>query len=162
MNEPFEDGNEDYLPSIDSPGPPEPVYPCFRCGHCCRLWVFLGYEETERIMEHTKLSLNEFAIVYWDRSVGPEECLVLKQEDSACLFLRNGRNPREKYCGIYEARPRVCREFVPSYLRRECQDGLTRLWNLTAAPSGRLQGDEEWVTAFESFLREIVFGEKPK
>jgi hypothetical protein len=84
MNELFEDGNEDYLPSIDSPGPPEPVYPCFRCGHCCRLWVFLGYEEVEQIMEHTKLSLNEFAIVYWDRSVGPEECLVLKQEDSAC------------------------------------------------------------------------------
>ncbi len=161
MPDSFDELNGELQP-VDSGGPEAPAYPCFRCGQCCRLRVFLTYEEAERITEATNLSLEDFATVYWARSIDSQEFMVLKEENGACLFLRDGGNPREKTCVIYESRPDVCREFVPSYLRKECQDGLIRFWNLKTTPSGRLEGDEERVKAFEVFLRNVTFGEKPK
>ena len=156
MEEPFGDDAADFSPGIESNFlPPEPAYACFRCGVCCRLWVFLNYEEADRIADYVKLSRTEFTIEYWDRSVSPEECLVLEQKDGACFFLRDGRHG--KYCAIYDLRPKVCREFVPSLLSRECQRGLRQSWHLKATPTGRIEGDAAQIKAFNDYLRAIVF-----
>jgi len=161
MEEPFDDGAQDFPPCIESFYPPqEPAYACFRCGNCCRLWVFLTGEEADRITGHIKLARNEFTIEYWDRSVSSEECLVIRQQDGACFFLKDSDDRREKYCSIYELRPGVCREFVPSLMRRECRNGLTKFWNLTATPTGRIEGSEEQVKAFNAYLKALVFGWK--
>ncbi len=161
MKEQFNDGIQRGLPSIESDyTPPDPACACFRCGDCCRLWVFITSEEADRIAEYAKIPRNEFVIVYWDKDVAPDACLVLQQPNGACLFLCNGKDSREKDCAIYDVRPGVCREFVPSLIRKECQTGLKELWGLTATPSDGTQGSEKQVRAFNSFVRAIVFGQK--
>ena len=129
----------------------ESSYPCFRCGNCCRLWVFLSYEEAEKIAEFVKLPIEEFALKYPDKAPDPEKSLILHKRSRTCVFLRNGRDIREKYCQIYEVRPRPCRNFVPSP-RAECEEGLKKVWNLTMTSTGDIEGSEEEVMAFASFL----------
>lgn len=158
MDEQFDEVT-DSTPNIEQfNAPSEPEYACFRCGECCRLWVFVNYEEADRIAEYVKLPRKEFTIEYWDRDVSSEECLVLNQKDDACVFLCGKTDSREKYCGIYELRPKVCREFVPSLMRKECQGGLTKYWNLTATPTGRLEGNNEVIGVFYEYLKKMVFG----
>jgi Fe-S-cluster containining protein len=159
MDEQFDEVT-DFTPCIEQFYPPgNQEYACFRCGDCCRLWVFLNYEEADRIAEYVKLPRSEFTIEYWDRSVSPEECLVLKQEDGDCLFLREKTDSRETYCGIYELRPQVCRGFVPSLMRKECKGDLAKYWNLTATPTGRLEGNDDRLRVFYDFLKKIAFGQ---
>ena len=159
MNEQFDEVT-DSTPNIEQfEMPGELEYACFRCGECCRLWVFVNYDEADRIAEYVKLPRNEFTIEYWDRDVSPEECLVLCQKDDACVFLREKADSRKKYCGIYELRPKVCREFVPSLMRKECQGGLTKFWGLTATPTGQLNGSNDRIRVFADYLKKMVFGD---
>lgn len=138
--------------------PAEPSALCFRCGVCCRLWVFLTSEEAGRIAALVNLDRRDFTIEYWDRSVSPEECLVLKQQDGACIFLRDKADDREKACGIYEARPLVCRDFTPSLLNKECRHGLKQYWELTATVAGRVEGTAEKRRRFNGFLNKLISG----
>ena len=136
MEEQFDDEQDVSLGIEQFYLPEDPGYVCFRCGDCCRLWVFLTYEEADRIAAFVKLPRSEFTIEYWDRRVSPEECLVLCQKDGACVFLRQSEDSRGKYCGIYELRPRVCRDFVPSLMRKECKNALANYWSLTGTATG--------------------------
>jgi Fe-S-cluster containining protein len=139
--------------------PEDPGYVCFRCGDCCRLWVLLTYEEADRIAAYVKHPRTEFTIEYWDRSVSPEGCLVLSQKDNACVFLREKADAREKYCGIYELRPRICRDYAPSLMCKECQNALMKYWNLAATVTGRVDGSDERLKVFYDYLKKIAFGE---
>jgi Fe-S-cluster containining protein len=131
-------------------------YACFRCGDCCGLWVFVTYEEADRIAERVKMPRSEFTIEYWDRSVSPEECLVLQQKDDACVFLREKPENHETYCGIYELRPRVCRDFIPTLKRKSCREGLLKHWNLTVSPMGRPEGSDDHINDFYDYLKKMV------
>jgi Fe-S-cluster containining protein len=158
MDEQFDEVT-DSTPDVEQGNAPgEAEYACFRCGECCRLWVFVNYKEADRIAEYVKLPRKEFTIEYWDRDVSTEECLVLDQKDDACVFLREKADTREKYCGIYEIRPQVCREYVPSLMRKECQSGLTKYWNLKATPTGKLEGSGDDIRVFFDYLKKMVFG----
>jgi Fe-S-cluster containining protein len=138
--------------------PDDPGYICFRCGICCRLWVFVTGEEADRIAARVKLNRPDFTIEYWDQSVSPEECLVLRQKDGACVFLRGNTHTPEKGCAIYDLRPRVCRDFLPSLLCKECQKGLKQHWNLTATTTGRVEGTDKNRQTFFAYLKKIAFG----
>jgi Fe-S-cluster containining protein len=156
MEEHYEDLT-DSTPNIEQfemPGDPE--YACFRCGECCRLWVFVNYTEADRIAKYVKLPRKDFTIEYWDRDVAPEECLVLDQKDDACVFLCEKADSREKYCGIYEIRPQVCREYVPSLTRKECLGGLAKFWKLKATATGKLEGTDDLIRAFLDYLKRMV------
>ncbi len=159
MEEPFDDEMPED-PGLESDFPQQPGCACFRCGNCCRLWVFVNYEEADRIAARIGMPRKEFTIEYWDRSVSPEECLVIDQKDNRCFFLRNRDGSGEEYCSIYDIRPRVCRDYLPSLRRKECRDGLKRMWDLDATPTGRIKGDEKQVKIFFDYLTSLVLGKK--
>ncbi len=160
MDDGSEESDELSLPADSNYSMQDLDCACFRCGLCCRLWVFVNYEEADRIADRVKMLRSQFTIEYWDRTVSTEECLVLDQKDGACIFLGDGKNG--KYCQIYNLRPRVCREYVPSLLRRECKRGLSQYWNLKVTPTGRIVGDEAQIKSFNNYLKEIVIGQTPK
>jgi len=154
MNEPLYDSG-DALFGLDFGFVPQlETFICFRCGVCCHLRVFLGDGEAERISAHTGLPLEAFLERYDDPMFRELGGLIMRQTDGHCFFLKS-KNDKESFCGIYEVRPRVCSDFVCSLHRSECQKGL-KLWNISATPSGRLEGDGKDLEVFEAFLKSLV------
>jgi Fe-S-cluster containining protein len=136
----------------------ESAFNCFRCGECCRLPVYVNYEEADRIAEYAVLPREEFTIEFWGKSESSEECLVIKQKNGDCFFLCTATDSREKYCRIYEVRPEVCLEFAPSPACQECKEGLAKFWNITVNSSGAFEGSEKQINAFKTFLKTIIRG----
>jgi hypothetical protein len=78
---------------------------------------------------------------------------------SAC-----SRNTHAPFCrrstkllGRYHVKPSACWEWTPSLYRRECLEGLAKYWGLTASPFGQLEGAEEKLRDFYSFLNSLTF-----
>jgi hypothetical protein len=53
-------------------------------------------------------------------------------------------------------KPAHCREWTPSLYRRECRDGLAKYWKLTVSPAGQLEGTEEKLRDFHSFVESLM------
>ena len=58
-------------------------------------------------------------------------------------------------CLVHPFRPSSCRDWTPSLCFRDCQAGLTKHWGLSLSSSGRLQGPEEKLRDFHSFLESL-------
>ncbi len=124
---------------------------CFRCGECCRYHVFLSAEEASRIAGDTGLSIKEFAEPTDELSPLEPEIYILLKRNGDCIFLEHGKDNLTR-CLIQEVKPRVCRDFVPSLNRIECQRGLKQRWHLTVSDTGKLEGSSEDIRAFLAFL----------
>lgn len=88
---------------------------CCRCGRCCTgRTVLLTAREIGEISRHIGIPEELFrerftvAAATWNRHDG---ALALK--DSKCVFLEQGSSGACR-CAVYEARPSVCRELMPS------------------------------------------------
>jgi Fe-S-cluster containining protein len=95
------------------------------CGECCRKYLIpVNSGDIRRITEFTGLEPVRFLeLIVPDESVAStydgvprialkvenSNILVLKEENDACLFLKN------KKCSIYQARPLRCRPFPFNY-----------------------------------------------
>ena len=112
------DGGEFWL------GAPAGPVPCFRCGLCCTDYlVKLSGEDIAllaRGLGTTRAAL--FRKHVKKTPVGP----VLRQSGRECVFLDREETGATR-CGVYAFRPEVCRNYLPSLLRHECQQGLRRL-----------------------------------
>lgn len=85
-------------------------FECTRCGECCR-WggvVRLEPGDMEALAAHLRMDLEGFKGRY-TRPDGGHVVLRDKDGDTGCIFLRGNE------CGVYEARPRQCREFPIEY-----------------------------------------------
>jgi hypothetical protein len=98
--------------------------PCFRCGLCCTDYLVklsgqdiallcrgLGIPKAVLFRKHVRKT-----------PVGP----VLRQNGRECVFLSREENGVTG-CSVYAFRPEVCRNYLPSLLRPDCQQGLRRL-----------------------------------
>ena len=131
---------------------------CFRCGVCCtRYRVHLTLMEAQRIADDLGLSLgallDRYVYQYWYTP----ESFLLRQRDGACIFLEHKPEASNKtYCLIHRVKPAACREWTPSLYRRECREGLAKYWKLTVSASGQLEGTEEKLREFHSFVESLM------
>lgn len=98
---------------------------CVRCGLCCtHLLVKLSRNDMRALARGLGIS-NHDLLRKWVRmtAIGP----VLRQNGSRCVFLGGGDHGTITACRVYEHRPEVCRSWVPSRSRRECQEGLSKV-----------------------------------
>lgn len=107
------------LTPASAPGPQE-RYECDGCGACCETWRVLVAEEDAqrepRIRDEARELPENQRTPYWRFVLFPLPF------HTSCAFLDG-----QKRCGIYETRPRVCREFEAGSER--CQEAR-RLNNL--------------------------------
>lgn len=105
-------------------GTPAQAVPCFRCGLCCTDYlVKLSNRDIALLARGLGISKAELLRKYVKKTpVGP----VMRQNGRECVFLRRDEGGASS-CSVYEFRPEVCRNYAPSLLRPECQDGLRRM-----------------------------------
>ncbi len=135
----------------------EPLIVCFRCGECCiRYQVGLNLMEAQRIADDLRLSLGVFLERYVDKRWHGLESFLLRQLDGACIFLEHTKGNKKTTCLIHRVKPAHCREWTPSLYRRECRDGLAKYWKLTVSLTGQLEGTEEKLRDFHSFIESLM------
>ena len=121
----------DYLKTLASREHPAgkalPPVECFRCGVCCiRYQPQLTTEESETIATGLKISIDDFLSSYVQfTNIG----YLLRRSERGCVFLSREKDDSGDSCAIYPFRPKICRDWVASLSRPECQEGLVRLKN---------------------------------
>ena len=84
----------------------ESGFDCKACANCCRVTlVSVSAEEVHAIAQYLGMEDIEVVRLYTVPAEEPERDRVLKNEPAGCVFLDGN------LCTIYEARPKVCREF---------------------------------------------------
>ena len=98
---------------------------CVRCGLCCiDLLVKLTTRDIRALASGLGVSNHDVLRKYVKMtSIGP----VLRQTGNRCIFLNDGDEGLTVACSVYVSRPEVCRDWIPSLSRLECQEGLRRL-----------------------------------
>lgn len=91
---------------------PQVTYDCAQCpAYCCTVYssVCVTEDDVNRLAEHLEISPKTVIRRYTRRDKGLR---VLRRADDtlfdhACIFL----NHETRQCGVYEARPEVCRKY---------------------------------------------------
>lgn len=118
--------------------------PCHRCGICCERWQpLVSLSEQERLAAALNLAPAAFAEQFTVPYPFDDASRLLRREGSGCVFLRWEGDGRAA-CAVHAARPDACREWLASFARRECVDGLSRFGAAgDILPLARLYPDEE-------------------
>ncbi len=133
----------------------ETPFPCFRCGICCTKYhVHVSDIEAHRITDELGITWEEWLDKYtekrWPRC---DSYLLYRNEDGACIFLDQVPGGKISRCRIHPFRPSSCCEWSPGLYRPECQEGLTRFWELTVNEKGTIAGTREKLADFSAFLK---------
>jgi Fe-S-cluster containining protein len=143
--------------SAESQPTPDSEYldDCFRCGECCtRYQVLLEHGEMEQIAMYLGISQERLKTDYTDpRWPVPGKFLLRHRDNGGCIFLVH--QGKEALCSIHTAKPGACRDWNPSISRKECSQGLARVWGLAANEKGELCGAEHDKQAFLEYLKSI-------
>ena len=100
---------------------------CLQCGNCCRTTGPLFTDkDVGRISRHLKMKPSEFSEAYLRQDEDGD--MVLQQVP--CPFLG-----ADNYCGIYQVRPRACREYPHTDRRKFYQIGALTLKNVAIFPA---------------------------
>lgn len=76
---------------------------CLQCANCCKTTSPIFYQnDIERVAKHLRMRPGDFIEKYL--RIDEDNDYVLKS--SPCPFL-----DAENYCGVYESRPKACREY---------------------------------------------------
>jgi hypothetical protein len=160
----------EYLtPGLDIPEDPPEIsdqLTCFCCGICCHYLVFMTLEEAYRISDDRGIALEDFLeLTPESMSYGQEyfwfeaESYLLKQKDGFCVFLTHTEGTKAWFCGIHRVKPDVCRKWVQTFHRPECQKGLALRWGLTLdEATGVIRGPEGQLQKFEAFMKDLPAG----
>jgi len=96
---------------------------CKKCAECCRHYPFveLSQNDIHALRKFTGLRLDAFTNPKGKRV---EEYFLKSKENGDCLFLNE--NNDNYSCGVYEARPRVCRDYPSTPSQNEVCDANRR------------------------------------
>ena len=134
-----------------------PQVVCFRCGECCTKYqVRLDLTEVQCIADDLGLSLGVFLEKYVDQRWHGTESFLLRQRGGACIFLEHTDGGNKTTCLIHRVKPVTCRQWTPGLYCRECRDGLAKYWKLTISLSGQLEGTEDRLRNFRSFVESLM------
>ncbi len=79
---------------------------CTACANCCRYSIVsVNKTEIENIAHYLSVSMNEVVRLYTDPDPDAPALRTLRSSKEGCTFLD------DNCCLIYDARPRVCRDF---------------------------------------------------
>ncbi len=132
------------------------IIPCFRCGVCCTgRQVHLDLVEARRLCDGLGLNWYVFLSNYVDPKWSGYDSFLLRQQDGACILLKNTDVPHRKVCIAHMFKPSACREWSPSLHRRECQQGLAKDWGLMVDTEGKLCGSDEKIRLFKIYLESL-------
>nr|WP_281401848.1 YkgJ family cysteine cluster protein [Thalassotalea piscium] len=98
---------------------------CTKCGTCCKNFPFVRMtkEDTDRLIEFTKLSLDQ--IGYSDQNEKPGYFLQFK-DNGECKFLTSSNG--NFYCSVYQARPALCRSYPKEESQyKVCSENIIKL-----------------------------------
>jgi len=139
------------------PSPPESAFStaCFRCGECCtRYQVLLDGGEIEQVSMYLGISTARMKVDYTDpRWPVPGKFLLRHRDNGGCIFLVH--HGKEALCSIHVAKPKACLDWTAALSRKECSQGLARVWGLAAKENGELCGAEHDKLTFLDYLRSI-------
>ena len=134
--------------------------PCFRCGVCCTKYqIYLTLIEARRIADELGLTWEEWVDRYTSQSWAGSDSFLLRRCNGACVFLECAKGSNITRCLTQPFKPSACREWNPSLYQRDCQEGLAKYWGLTVSPLGQLQGSDQDLRRFHSFLESLAFAE---
>ena len=137
--------------------PDEFVLPCFRCGVCCTKYrARPDFIEARRIADELGLTWETWLERYADPSCPRTDSFLLRRDNGACVFLKHEKGNKVSSCLIYSCRPSACADWSPSLYRPACQHGLTKYWELAVSTSGRIEGSEQQLRDFTTFLKSLV------
>jgi Fe-S-cluster containining protein len=132
--------------------------PCFRCGVCCRKYhARLSHAEALEIADKLGIDWAEFSETYLENYWPGVQSFTIAHRNGSCIFLRYVEGYGGS-CSIQAFKPLSCREWNPSIFRKECQEGLRRYWGLRVTPLGGLEGAEDNLRSFQSFLESLNSG----
>jgi len=132
------------------------IIPCFRCGVCCTgRQVRLDLVEARRLCDGLGLNWYVFLSNYVDPRWSGYDSFLLRQQDGACILLKNTDVPYCKVCIAHMFKPSVCRDWNSSLYRRECQQGLAKDWGLTVDTESKLCGADERIRLFKQYLESL-------
>jgi Fe-S-cluster containining protein len=128
---------------------------CFCCGECCTIYQALVEEaEALKIANYLHISHEEFKKEYTDpRWPILGKFLLRHRTNGGCVFLVS--HSRKFLCSIHDVKPQPCRDWAASMSRKECRQGLRRMWNLTVSELGAVYGAEQDKQDFMEHLRSI-------
>ncbi len=136
--------------------PKETPLECFRCGVCCiKYQVPLNQAEAQRIADYLVLPLETFLDRFADHR-WPGTDSLLCHFDGACAFLSYDPTGKVNNCSIHAVKPAACRDWRQGLNPPECRDGLAKHWQLSVNSSGQLEGSEEKIATFQSFLKSLA------
>jgi len=128
---------------------------CLRCGICCT-----GHEvrieliEAHRIADFLAIDFSRFLTDYTDTSWPGTHSLLIKTISNKCAFLMNDSDSLTS-CRINFCKPFSCSAWNPSIYRKECKQGLLRVWNISVSETGELKGTTEDVGRFIAYQKAI-------
>ena len=129
---------------------------CFRCGVCCtRYQVRLSLVEARQIADKLGFAWDDWLDRYVDKRWPGTDSFLLRYCNGACVFLEHTEESNKTNCLIHRVKPAVCRILTPSLYCRECREGLAKFWQLAVSPSGQLEGVEEKLRDFRSFVKSL-------
>jgi Fe-S-cluster containining protein len=138
-------------------GPKELPIPCFQCGVCCtRYQVRLSLVEARQIAYELGFDWDDWLDRYVDKRWPGTDTFLLRRCNGACIFLEHTEESKKSNCLIHRFKPSVCRIWTPSLYCKECREGLAKFWQLAVSPLGRLQGPEEKLRDFNSFIESLM------
>ena len=136
--------------------PKELSIPCFQCGVCCtRYQVRLSLVEARQIADELGFDWDEWLDRYVDQKWPATDSFLLRHCNGACVFLEHTEENKKTNCLIHRVKPAVCRIWTPNLYCRECREGLVKFWQLAVSPSGQLEGAEEKLRDFHSFVKSL-------
>jgi Fe-S-cluster containining protein len=143
--------NNDTKPSVH-----EVPITCFCCGLCCHYYyVLISQEEAQLIADDQKIPFDAFLEVDSEPFWFGQENYLMKKKDGFCVFLGTKDNIPGKYCRIHHIKPDVCREWKSTWFKKDCREGLTAEWSLTADLDGTLHGAEKDLKKFNTFMEAL-------
>jgi Fe-S-cluster containining protein len=96
----FEEAHEEVFSKTD----------CLTCANCCKTASPMLFEkDIERLSKHLKLKPGEFIVQYL--YIDTDGIFAFRQ--TPCPFLGN-----DNYCSVYEHRPKACREYPHTNMRK--------------------------------------------
>jgi Fe-S-cluster containining protein len=116
----------------------------------------LSLIEARRIADGLGLLWEKFLASYVDQRWADQESFLLCQRDGMCVFLEQAEGKNKATCLIHPFKPSSCVDWTPSLFRRECREGLAQLWGLDVNILGEIQGPEEAIRSFHSFLESLT------
>lgn len=147
---------------------------CFRCGRCCRYGICLTLEEAEAISRYTGLPMESFLEQRRSEPVEdrvdaefldagfiepyrlyPEGYCLIKG-DNGCIFFDWNPLKKEGNCLVHPVKPDTCRDYLPSFMRDACKEGLKNHWGLSVTEEGELSGPQEKLRQFKAFLKSLA------